>query len=139
MRYSPAAATLLVLFLQGCTRWTPMAVQPAALPTTNKVRATLRTGQQVIVTSPVFSGDTLKEAVTGGIRWSRPLRPVLRSGIPLAEISALEVQKVDAGATAGLVVVTGVAVAGITLLLLADAWQDAWRNSGSCWTTACDH
>lgn len=81
----------------------------------------------MIVKSPVILGDTLREASTGGVQWSRP---VPKSGIPLAEISRLEVQKFDAGATAGLVVLTGVAVAGITLLVLANELRDAF---GDCW------
>jgi hypothetical protein len=127
---------MLALFLQSCTHWKPVALEPAELPTTSQVRATLHTGQQVIVKSPVISGDTLREASTGGVRWSRPLP---RSGIPLAQINRLEVQEVDGGATAGVVILTGVAVGAITLLVLAKSWRDAWRDSYYCSKTGCDH
>lgn len=128
--YTPMAAILMSVFLHACTRWTPVSLEPAATPVGGQVRATLRTGQRVIVKSPVIVNDTLREAVTGGVRWSRP-QP--RSGIPLAQISTLEVQKADAGATVGLIVVTGVAVAAITLLMLAKAFKDAGWGDGVCW------
>ena len=120
--YSPLAAVTLALFLQACTHWTPLSLEPAKLPANGQVRATLRTGQRVIVTSPVISGDTLRSAATEGVRWSRARA---RPGIPLAGISTLEVQRADAAATAGVVVVSVVAVGAITLFALAHSLKSA--------------
>jgi hypothetical protein len=124
--YAPIAAVTLALFVQACTHWTPVAVEPANLPATGQVRATLKTGNRVIVTSPEISGDTLRSAATDGVRWSRARA---RPGIPLAGISTLEVRKADAAATAGVVVLSVVAVGAITLFALVSSLK---FDSGFC-------
>ena len=120
--YAPMAAVALALFVQACTHWTPVTVEPANLPATGQVRATLKTGHRVIVTSPEISGDTLRSAATEGVRWSRARA---KPGIPLARISTLEVQKTDAAATAGVVVLSVVAVGAITVFALAQSFKSS--------------
>lgn len=125
--YAPLAAVLMALFLQACTRWAPAPLEPAHLPAADQARVTLRTGQRVIVKSPVISGDTLTGTVPAGVVWSRP-RPI--PGIPLSQINTFEVRKVDAGATVGVVVLTAVAVAGVALWALAKSIRLGGGNWG---------
>lgn len=99
------AAGMLVLFLHACTRWTPVPLQPAQVPAAGAVRATLRTGQQVIFSSAVIAGDTLRDATAGGV-----------PGIPLAQIAALDVQRSDAAATVAVVVIGGLAFGELIVL-----------------------
>ena len=114
--YSPLSAVTLAVFLAACTHWTPVPLEPAQLPAAGEVRAMLNTGQRVVITTPVISGDTIKSAVAeGSVRWSR-LQP--NPGIPLERIRMLEVRKIDGGATAGLIVLSAVALAAITLFAM---------------------
>lgn len=84
---SHAAVLAMVGFLTACSHWTPVAVAPSQLPHTGTVRATLRSGEQVVVRSPLISGDTLWPASTRSFR-SGP-------GIPLSHVSRWEVEKTD--------------------------------------------
>jgi hypothetical protein len=123
-RKALVAAALIAVFLHACTRWTAVPLEPAQAPAAGPVRATLRTGQHVIIRSPVISGDTLREASTEGVRWSQP-RP--RPGIPLAQITALEVQKTDAVATVGVVVIGGLAVGGLIVFAVLKSVEAGWE------------
>jgi hypothetical protein len=121
--YSPVAALGLAAFLQACAHWTPVALEPAKLPVTGQVRATLRTGQRVIVTAPVITNDTLRSSATDQVRWSRA-----RTGIPLARVCKLEVQMPDATATVGLAVLGAAVIGGAAVYAssMSKALKKGW-------------
>jgi hypothetical protein len=105
--FHPIATAALTAFLVGCTYWQPVSLEPATLPRTGTVRATLHSGEQVIVRSAVISGTTLQPS-SAGLPRSRP-------GIPLSQVRTLEVEKTDAAS----VVLGVVAVGAIALALIA--------------------
>lgn len=118
--YRAVAAVMLALFLQACTRWTPLPLEPVRVPAVGPIRVTLRTGQQVIIRSPVVSGDTLREAATEGVTFSRPLP---RPGIPLAQITRIDVQQLDAGGTVAVVVLGGLIVGAVIVVVVLKSFE----------------
>jgi len=112
-RHASVAAVTLVLFLQACMRWTPVPLEPALIPAAGPVRVTLRTGQQLIVKSPVIVADTLREASSE------------RPGIPLSQIAALDVQKTDEAATAGAVVIGALGLGALMVIAVLKAFKAA--------------
>jgi hypothetical protein len=105
--FRPIATAALTAFLAACTHWQPVSLEPAALPRTGTVRATLHSGEQVIVRSAVISGNTLQPSSAGSLR-SRP-------GILLSDVRTLEIEKTDAAS----VVLGVVAVGAVALFLIA--------------------
>ncbi len=106
---SHAAIVAMVGFLTACTHWTPVALEPAQLPHAGTVRATLGSGEQVIVRSPRIWGDTLRPAPTAFGR--------AQPGIPMSRVIRLEVEKADAASVAVGVVAIGV----VALVALASS------------------
>lgn len=105
MKHSaPIATVALASILTACVTWKPIPLEPVKLPRTGPVRATLRSGERVTITSPVLSGDTL---------W--PVRRAGRAGIPVAQIRTLEAEQTDATG----VVVGVVALGALALVLIA--------------------
>ena len=120
-RRTPVAAVMLAVFLQACTRWTPVPLEPVRVPAVGPIRVTLRTGQVVIIKSPVVSGDTLREASTEGVTFSRPQpRP---PGIPLAQITRIDVQQLDAGGTVAVVVLGGLILGAVIVVVVLKSFE----------------
>lgn len=111
----------LTLCQLACARWQPMSLDPLQLPATEQVRATLRSGERVIVISPVIERDTLKSRSGRGVPWSGS-----GQGIPRAQIVALEVQKTDAAATVATVLVGGVALGAIIVFAVLKSLEASW-------------
>lgn len=108
MKYSAPIATVAVMaFLSACTYWKPESLEPVNLPRSSTIRATLHSGERVIVRSPVISGDTLRSSSAGSIR-SKP-------SILLSDVRTLEREHTNAAA----VVVGLVAVGVVALVALA--------------------
>ena len=139
----PVAVLLAALTLGGCMTWRPATTPVRALLAERGetvVRVRRHGGERLVVTAPRILGDTL----FGGL--VSPSDPV---AIPLADIEAVEVQRVSAGLT-----VLALAAAGATAVVVATAISEGmkeepptptpppYNGSGGCvgqgcWTFSC--
>ena len=85
-RYRPMALVLLVLHLGACTTWRPATVSPQQLireEQPSSVRITLTSGETITVIDPIVRNDSI-------------------GGIPLSDVSTVEVRRPDPLGTFGL-------------------------------------
>lgn len=98
------AAVGVVLLLSGCRSWRVQEVSPAefmAERRPDQVRLRRPDGSQLVVRQPLVRNDSVVSQAPGDT-----------SGIPLSEVSAVAVRKLDGIKTVGVVVlVTGVSAA----------------------------
>lgn len=97
------ATVALTAFLAACTYWKPESLEPASQLRTGTIRATLHSGDKVIVRSAVISGDTLRSSSAASFR-STPR-------IILSDVRTLEREQTDPAS-----VVLGVVAVGVVVL-----------------------
>jgi hypothetical protein len=103
-----------VLLVTGCTHWHTERMAPAALLTSktpSRIRVTRTDRSRVVVHHPRLVGDTIVDG-----------RPKRSSGtrVPLSDVSAVAVRKVEPFRTTGLVLGTLVVA---SFAALAAVWQ----------------
>jgi len=90
--YRAVTALILMVFVQGCTHWTMVPLEPQRLTARQDVRVTLATGDRQTLRGAYVARDSLV---------SSSAQP-----IPLARVRGIERRAVD-GATTGLVLLAG--------------------------------
>lgn len=102
-------------FSSACMAWHTASLQPLRFNTDSSARLTLSDGTRLIVKHPVMVGDSLVWVHRSGA--SR--RDSARSAIPTSDIRKVEVRRVDALRTIGLLVGMGAVAfsAGVVIAL----------------------
>jgi len=106
--YATSAVLLLVPMTIGCTHWKTQSVFPAEYVTARQppvVRVSRIDGRRVVLHQPAVVGDTMY-----GARRNRKDDQSPRPAVPLSEIDAIAVRRIDPWATVG--VSLGVAAVG---------------------------
>jgi hypothetical protein len=124
LRCRPAALLLLVLHLAGCYTWRPTSVSPREAidqEQPRRVRVTRPDSTTVVVIAPVIVGDSIAESTEVCSRTFEGVPPRCRQTVSnvlaISEVVGLEVQRVSAARTAGLVTFAVAASAGLFLAL----------------------
>ena len=102
----------------ACTAWHTTSLQPqrfSAEKSPPKVRLTLSDGTKLTARHPVIVGDSLVWADW----WGESPPDSARRAVLASNVRQVEVHGVDAGRTAGLLVVVGGVVGGIYAILLS--------------------
>ena len=109
-RWRPVTALLLTVQLAGCYSWRAESVSPARLTAAEHpaiIRVTRPDGSQLLLRQPAARSDSLFGVTAEGVE----------IGLPLPQVSKVEVRRFSTGKTGGLVL--GVAGCAIALVGLA--------------------
>ena len=123
--YPPAAPAVLLLIsmmVGGCTHWETQSVFPAGYVIAGQppvVRVSRTDGRRVVLHRPAVVGDTMY-----GVAPNRKADPSTRPAVPLSEIDAIAVRRIDPwgtlGVTLGIAAVGAIAVLGSIIDQRAD-------------------
>jgi hypothetical protein len=119
--YRPVAPAVLLLMsttVGGCTHWKTQAVFPAEYVIARQppvVRVSRTDGGRVVLHRPSVAGDTMY-----GVARNRKADPSTRPAVPLSEIDAIAVRRIDPWGTIG--VTLGVAAVG-AIAVIGAIWD----------------
>ena len=114
-------AALLLVLLTACHSWQPTTVSPQQLipeEQPSSVRATLTSGEVIIVENPTMRNDSIVGVTDADV------------GVSSRDVRLFEVRRFSVGKTFGLVAGLVVLVAGAFLALLCDLLSS--ESFGSC-------
>ena len=106
----------------ACTAWHTTSLQPqqfSAEKSPRKARLTLSDGTRLTARHPVMVGDSLVWADGS----SASPRDSTRSAVLASSVRRVQVRRVDAGLTIGLVMLVGAAVGGAILYSIAASFE----------------
>jgi len=113
--YAAAAPAILLSMTSGCTHWKTQSVFPADYVIARQppvVRVSRTDGRRVVLHRPLVVGDTMY-----GLPRNRKADPSTRPAVPVSEIDAIAVRRIDPWATVGLTL--GVAAVGAVAVVVA--------------------
>jgi hypothetical protein len=100
----------LITTLEACMHWTTRPLTPQQPADSGMMRVTLVGGQQIYLTNPFLSGDSL--VWNAHVLRSTGGDSLVRQGVPFSQVAKIEVRRLDPAATT-LAILAGVGIVAI--------------------------